>query len=76
MSVTATVMKRATVTVLSKPPMVTVSNEDIARGHVDAPATATLAIKTNSGAGVLVEFVNHADFVQASRVQGLGAGYR
>jgi hypothetical protein len=72
MSVSATVLKRATLTVLSKPSLLTVSNEDIARGYVDATASTTLALKTNSGAGLLLEFVNHAEFVQAIRVQGLG----
>jgi hypothetical protein len=72
MRVSATVLKRATLTVLSKPSLLTVSNEDIARGYVDATASTTLALKTNSGAGLLLEFVNHAEFVQAIRVRGLG----
>jgi hypothetical protein len=73
LTVSATVLKRATLTVLSTPSTVTVTKDDIVRGYVDAHGSAKLALKTNSGAGVSLEFSSHSDFVQAMRVQGMNA---
>jgi len=71
LQVTVNVMKRATLQVLAQPTSVVLTAADIARGYVDIPATAQLAVQSNSGEGYMLEFVNQGDFVRQILVKGL-----
>jgi len=71
LQVTATVAKRATLRVLAQPTSVVLTAQDIARGWVDIPATAQLAVHSNSGEGYMLEFINQGDFVREVLVRGL-----
>jgi hypothetical protein len=71
LQVTAYVMKRATLQVLAQPTSVVLTQDDIARGWVDVPATAQLAVQSNSGEGYMLEFTNQGDFVRQVLVKGL-----
>jgi hypothetical protein len=71
--VSATVLKRASVQVISQPAAVTVSADDLVRGYVDVPAPAQLAIKSNSPSGYLLEFANQGDFMSQILVTGLAS---
>ena len=70
--VTATVLKRATLKTLAQPSSVVVTAADIARGYVDMPAAAQLAIQNNSLGGYLLEFAAQGDFMRQIMVKGLG----
>lgn len=63
LAVRAAVLKRASVTVLKQPSMVTVTAADIARGFVDASDNAQVAILCNSPSGYLLEFAIQGDFL-------------
>lgn len=71
MTVSATVLKHASLRVLAQPSSVVVTPEDVARGYVDVAAPTQLAIKCNSGAYMLV-FAGHGEFVRQILVSGLG----
>lgn len=72
LQVTATVLKRASLKVLSQPAAVVITAEDIARGHVDVPSPALVAVNSNSG-GYLLEFAGDGDFMRRIIVLGTGA---
>jgi hypothetical protein len=72
LSVSATILKRASLQVLSQPSTVLVTAADIDRGYVDVAGPVKLAIRSNSPDGFMVEFVNRGDLVRGLRVQGLG----
>jgi hypothetical protein len=61
------VPKRASVTVLKQPGMVTVTAADIKRGFVDASDVAQVAVQCNSPLGYLLEFAVEGAF----RKQGI-----
>jgi hypothetical protein len=73
LTVSATVLKRASLQVLAQPSAVTVSAADIERGYVDVPTSARLAVRSNSPDGFMFEFVSQGEFVRGLRVKGLGA---
>lgn len=70
-AVTATVLKRATLEVVNQPAAVVVTQADLARGYVDVPLPAQLAILSNSPDGYLLEFTSHGDFMKQILVKGL-----
>lgn len=70
-SVTATILKRASLQVLAQPATVVVTDADIARGYVDVQAPAHVAVQSNSQSGYLLEFASHGDFMKQIVVKGL-----
>lgn len=72
LEVSATIAKHASLKILSRPPVIVVTQADLERGYVDAPVPAQLAVRSNSQAGYLLVFEGHADFVRQTRVTGLG----
>jgi hypothetical protein len=73
LTVSATVLRRASLQVLAQPSAVTITAADIERGYVDVPTSARLAVRSNSPDGFMFEFVNQGEFVRGLRVRGLGA---
>jgi hypothetical protein len=71
LAVTATILKRASLKVLDQPSSVVVTAIDIARGYVDVPMPAQVAIHCNSLSGYLLEFASHGDFMRQILVKGL-----
>jgi hypothetical protein len=71
LTVTATVLKRASLKTLAQPSSVTITAADIARGYVDVPAAAQVAIQNNSLGGYLLEFAAQGDFMRQIMVKGL-----
>lgn len=69
--VSATILKRATLKVLSQPSAVMVTHADLARGYVDVPMPARLAVQTNSRDGYLLEFASAGTFMRQILVKGL-----
>lgn len=72
LTVTATIAKHASLKVLSQPAAVVVTAADIARGYVDVPGSAQLAVRSNSMAGYMLVFASDGDFIRQTRVRGLG----
>jgi hypothetical protein len=73
LTVSATVLKRASLKVLAQPSSVVVTAADIARGYVDVPAAAQVAIQNNSLGGYLLEFASQGDFMRQIMVRGLAS---
>ena len=72
LTVTATILKRATLQVLAQPATLVVTSADLARGYVDVPASSQVAIQNNSTAGYLLDFRNHGgEFLRQVFVRGL-----
>lgn len=71
LTVTATVLKHASLKVLAQPSSIVITAADIARGYVDVPKPAQIAIKNNS-AGYMLVFAGYGEFVRQVRVRGLG----
>lgn len=72
LSVTATVMKHASLTVLAQPASVIVTAADMVRGYVDVPSPAHVAIQSNSQSGYMLMFASEGDFLRQILVRGLG----
>lgn len=71
LAVTATVLKHASLQVLSQPNSISVTAADIARGYVDVPAPAQLAVRSNSPLGYMLEFSSNGYFFREILVNGL-----
>jgi hypothetical protein len=71
LTVSATILKHASLNVLAQPSSVVVTAADIARGYVDAAAPSQVAIKSNTSGGYLLEFANQGDFMRQILVRGL-----
>lgn len=71
LAVTATVLKHASLQVVSQPGSVSVTAADIARGYVDVPATAQIMVKSNTQDGYLLTFTSQGDFFRQALVRGL-----
>lgn len=71
LTVSATVLKRATMKVLAQPTSVTVTTADIARGYVDVPSPAHVVVKSNSPRGYMLDFSSAGDFFREVEVAGL-----
>jgi len=72
LAVGATILKHASLKVLTQPASVVVTAADIARGYVDVPAPAQVAIQSNTLEGYALEFANQGDFMRQIMVRGLG----
>lgn len=72
-TVSATVMKHASLKVLAQPAAVVITAEDVARGYVDVAAPAQVAIRSNSPRGYMLEFANEGDFMRGILVRGLSS---
>jgi len=72
LTVTATVVKHASLKVLAQPASVVVTAADIARGYVDVPSPAQVAIQTNSQSGYMLMFASEGEFLRQTLVRGLG----
>lgn len=70
-TVSATVLKHASLKVLAQPASIVITPEDVARGYVDVAAPAQVAIKSNSPGGYMLEFANEGDFMRQIQVRGL-----
>lgn len=73
LQVSATVLKRATLATLAQPSSILVTAADIARGYVDVPGPAQVAVRNNSADGYLLMVSSRGDFVRQLHVRGLGA---
>lgn len=71
LTVSATILKRTTLKVLAQPSAVVVTEDDIARGYVDIPTPAQVAIHSNSPHGYLLEFASEGDFMRQITVRGM-----
>lgn len=71
LTVSATVLKHASLNVLAQPSSVVVTEADISRGYVDVAAPAQVAIKSNTAGGYLLEFASQGDFMRQILVRGL-----
>jgi len=72
LSVTATILKHASLKILNQPASVVVTAADIVRGYVDVPAPAQVAIQNNSS-GYMLSFSSQGDFMRQILVRGLGS---
>ena len=71
-AVGATVLRHASVRLLSAPRTVEITEADIARGYVDVAVPSRLEIRSNSHAGYMLTFETQADFARGTEVRGLG----
>ncbi|MDO8719850.1 MAG: hypothetical protein Q7K20_12825 [Polaromonas sp.] len=71
LTVTATILKRASLQVLAQPGAVVLTAADIARGYVDVPGALEVAVQNNSADGYLLTFESQGEFIKQTRVQGL-----
>lgn len=71
LTVSATVLKHASLRVLAQPSAVVITAADVARGYVDVAAPAQVAIRSNSPRGYMLEFANAGDFSREIVVKGL-----
>ena len=72
LTVTATVLKHASLKVLAQPANLVITAADLARGYVDVPASSQLAIHSNVAAGYLLDFRNlGGEFMRQIFVRGL-----
>lgn len=70
-TVSATVLKHASLKVLAQPAAVVVTAADIERGYVDVATPAQVAIKSNSSHGYMLDFANDGGFIRQILVRGL-----
>lgn len=71
-AVGATVLRHASIHVLTAPRTVSISQADIARGYVDVAIASTLEIRSNSPTDYLLAIESQADFARATEVRGNG----
>ena len=71
LTVTATILKHASIQVLSQPTSVVVTAADIARGYVDVPTPTQVAVRNNSD-GYMLDVASQGDFMRQMVVSGLG----
>jgi hypothetical protein len=70
LTVSATILKQASLRVLVQPASVVVTAGDIARGYVDVPAAVQVAIRSNTSGGYMLEFATQGDFMRQILVRG------
>jgi hypothetical protein len=68
---TVTVAKKASLEILSQPPALVVTEEDVARGYVEVASPAQLAVRSNSQSGYVLMFEHRGDFARETLVRGL-----
>lgn len=69
--VTANIAKHASLKVLAQPSAVVVTAADVAKGYVDVPAAAEIAVTSNSLSGYMLEFASRGSFIRQIMVKGL-----
>lgn len=72
LTVSAIVLKRASLQVLSQPASVVVTAADIARGYVEVPSPLQLKVQSNSQGGYMLIFDSQGAFMHQTLVRGLG----
>jgi hypothetical protein len=72
LTVSATVLKHASMKVLTQPSSVVVTAVDIARGYVDVPSPSQILVQSNTQGGYMLMFASQGDFVRQTFVKGLG----
>lgn len=71
-AVGATVLRHASVHVLTAPRTVNISQADIVHGYVDVATTSKLEIRSNSPTGYVLAIESQADFSRGTEVRGTG----
>lgn len=71
--VTAVVLPRASLKFAPAPTALVITEHDVSRGYVDAPAPSSVAIASTARRGVLLAFTIRNEHVRAVRLEGLGA---
>lgn len=71
LTVKATILKHASMQVMSQPGSVVVTAADIARGYVDVAASSQILVKSNTQSGYMLMFTSQGDFVRQTLVKGL-----
>jgi len=71
-TVTATVLARASIRILHQAPELVVTNADISRGYVEVSAASRIEVRNNSQTGYLLAFEGLAAPFREVYVQGLG----
>ena len=71
-AVGATVVRHASIHVLTAPRTVSISLADIALGYVDVAIASKLEIRSNSPTGYLLTIESEADFAKGTEVRGTG----
>jgi hypothetical protein len=71
LTVSATISKHASLQVLAQPASVVITAADMARGYVDVPSPAQVAVQSNTQDGYLLMFENQGDFLRQAMVKGL-----
>ena len=72
LTVTANVLKHASLKVLAQPTSVVITAADIAKGYVDVAAPAQVTIQSNSREGYMLMFASEGEFLHQTLVRGLG----
>jgi hypothetical protein len=73
LTVSATVLKHASMKVLGQPSSVVVTAADIARGYVDVPVASNILVLCNTEQGFMLDFASSGDGIRQILVRGLGA---
>jgi len=73
LSISVVVPARAVLSVESQPASLEITEADVARGYVEAPATSIVQVRTNSPAGWLLEFQPLQGPYRSVEVTGLGS---
>ncbi len=71
-TVSATVLARASMQVVRQPSQLVVTEADVRRGFVEADAASIIELKSNSQAGCLLTFESHSLPTKETVVRGLG----
>ena len=71
LAVSATVLKHASLKVLSQPSSVVVTSADIAKGYVDVKTPSSLQVRCNTQDGYLLIFESQGEFMRQTLVKGL-----
>ena len=71
LTVSATVLKHASLQVLAQPASVVITAADMARGYVDVPSPAQVTVQSNTQDGYLLMFENQGEFFRETLVKGL-----
>ena len=70
-TISATVLKHASLKVLAQPYSVVVTAVDIAKGYIDVPASSSVQVRSNTQEGYLLMFESHGEFIRQTVVKGL-----
>ena len=72
LQVSVTILKHASLQVMAQPTSVLVTEADIARGYVDVPSPAQVAVQSNTQGGYVLMFESQGEFLRQTLVKGLG----